>query len=269
MNIERLYEERRKKGYSQEELANLCNVSRQAVSKWESGQSLPDSDKLVALSRALGVSIDYLLDNEDMSEQKVKVRIDYDDLVAQERKHEEYEYKSKTTIFGLPLVHIHRTTGYAYGYYGARRRFKPKVAKGIIAIGDVAIGLLSIGLISIGVFSFGLLGLAILGLGILQLGFYSFGIIAVGFCAVGVIALGTYATGTIAIASNTAIGVVAIGKHAVGVETYGKLYELAIDSKVNHFCNLDAETMNATFAKFDQHWMPFPLRIIFGMITKC
>lgn len=62
MNLgERLYRERRKLGLSQENLANQIDVSRQAVSKWEQGASSPDLNNLVALSKALNVSIDYLL----------------------------------------------------------------------------------------------------------------------------------------------------------------------------------------------------------------
>lgn len=54
---------RRGKGLSQEQLAEELNVSRQAISKWETGQSVPDLDKLVQLSRVFAVSIDELLGN--------------------------------------------------------------------------------------------------------------------------------------------------------------------------------------------------------------
>ena len=52
---------RRQNGWSQEELANQLNVSRQAISKWEGGSAMPESDKLLALSNYFGVSLDYLL----------------------------------------------------------------------------------------------------------------------------------------------------------------------------------------------------------------
>ena len=55
---------RKQKGWSQEELAEKLMVTRQAVSKWESAQSMPDLDKLVQLSEALDVSTDYLLKDE-------------------------------------------------------------------------------------------------------------------------------------------------------------------------------------------------------------
>lgn len=51
----------KKSGLSQEQLAEKLNVSRQAISKWESGTAVPESEKLLALSAYFGVSVDYLL----------------------------------------------------------------------------------------------------------------------------------------------------------------------------------------------------------------
>ena len=58
---EKLQNLRQKKELSQEQLAERLEVSRQSVSKWESGQSRPDMDKLVVLAELFGVSTDYLL----------------------------------------------------------------------------------------------------------------------------------------------------------------------------------------------------------------
>lgn len=55
---------RKKNGFSQEELAEKIGVSRQAVSKWESAQSIPDIDKIITLSELFGVSTDFLLKDE-------------------------------------------------------------------------------------------------------------------------------------------------------------------------------------------------------------
>ena len=57
----KLYELRKQKGFSQEELANRLNVSRQTVSKWEVGDSTPDMEKLVAISDLFGISLDELV----------------------------------------------------------------------------------------------------------------------------------------------------------------------------------------------------------------
>ncbi len=55
---------RRQKGWSQEELAERMGVSRQAVSKWEGGQAMPDLEKILILSELFGVSTDHLLKND-------------------------------------------------------------------------------------------------------------------------------------------------------------------------------------------------------------
>lgn len=57
----RLYQLRKQKGLSQEELANRLNVSRQTVSKWEVGDSTPDMEKLIAISDLFDVSLDKLV----------------------------------------------------------------------------------------------------------------------------------------------------------------------------------------------------------------
>ena len=58
---EKITQLRRKNGWSQEELADKMEVSRQAVSKWESGQTTPDLERILRLSSLFGVTIDYLL----------------------------------------------------------------------------------------------------------------------------------------------------------------------------------------------------------------
>lgn len=55
---------RKKSGWSQEELAEKMNVTRQSVSKWEGAQSVPDLEKILLLSQLFGVSTDYLLKDE-------------------------------------------------------------------------------------------------------------------------------------------------------------------------------------------------------------
>lgn len=65
MNIgDRIFELRKKSGLSQEELGNSLNVSRQSVSKWEMDQSVPELDKVLAMSELFKVKTDYLLKGE-------------------------------------------------------------------------------------------------------------------------------------------------------------------------------------------------------------
>ena len=59
----KLYELRKKNHLSQEELAEKLGVSRQAISKWECGESLPDTDNLISISKLYGVSLDELVGN--------------------------------------------------------------------------------------------------------------------------------------------------------------------------------------------------------------
>ena len=62
MNIaDRIQYLRKQKGYSQEELADKVGVSRQAVSKWESEQSMPDLEKIIVMSDLFEVTTDYIL----------------------------------------------------------------------------------------------------------------------------------------------------------------------------------------------------------------
>lgn len=76
MNInERLLKLRKEKGYSQEELANELNVSRQTISKWETGESNPDFDKIEPLCNLYGITADELIrgSKEDSSSKEEKI----------------------------------------------------------------------------------------------------------------------------------------------------------------------------------------------------
>ncbi|VEI13066.1 helix-turn-helix domain-containing protein [Trueperella bialowiezensis] len=77
----RIKELRTKAGLSQTELAEKLSVSRQAVSKWESGRGTPDIVNIQAMAALFDVSVDYLLGNIEVSPTpKVRVPIDVDSL---------------------------------------------------------------------------------------------------------------------------------------------------------------------------------------------
>ena len=61
---DKIIEERKKNGWSQEELASKLGISRQAVSKWESSGSIPDLQRILQMSELFGVTTDYLLKDE-------------------------------------------------------------------------------------------------------------------------------------------------------------------------------------------------------------
>lgn len=61
---DKIIDNRKKNGWSQEELAEKLGVSRQSVSKWEGAQSIPDMNKILQMSELFGVTTDYLLKDE-------------------------------------------------------------------------------------------------------------------------------------------------------------------------------------------------------------
>lgn len=69
---EKIYQLRKSKGMSQEELAEKVGVTRQAVSKWEMGVSTPELDTLVALAKCFGVTTDYLLSIDAPQQEPVR-----------------------------------------------------------------------------------------------------------------------------------------------------------------------------------------------------
>lgn len=196
---------RKQKGWSQEQLADQLDVTRQTVSKWEMGSTTPEMDKLIALSKLFGISIDQLVGNERLVEH-IPVT---ENTMNGYYNYGRYEYKSKTTFLGLPLVHINM------GQFGIYR------AKGIIAIGTVATGFIALGAISVGLLSFGALSLGVLALGGWAAGGITVGGVSVGIFAMGGLAIGMYALGGCAIASHVAVGGYANASIAIGDATKG------------------------------------------------
>lgn len=67
---ETIYRLRTEKNLSQGEFAEMLEVSRRAISKWELGTAVPESEKLVAISNYFGVSVDYLLKDDEEGKTK-------------------------------------------------------------------------------------------------------------------------------------------------------------------------------------------------------
>lgn len=230
---ERLYQLRREKGLSQEELAEVVGVTRQAVQKWESGASRPDMDNLTALARYFGVTLDWLITGESAPGQtegdSACPPADREPVGQTIINHYysrwEYEYRSKRTLWGLPLVHVHLCER---GFARARGIVAVgNVATGVVSVGIFSFGLLSLGVISLGVISLGLLlSIGALAAGGLAIGGFAAGGIAVGgivwgWLAAGGLAAGVYATGGVATASRIAVGGVAQAPLAIGSAVEG------------------------------------------------
>ena len=219
---EKLTDLRRKSGMSQEQLADRLGVTRQSVSKWESGTAMPELVKLISLSELFDVSVDYLV--KDRLDSPEEAERGGDDLSARqadrlEKKVDEltryvkgkvYRYDSKTRIFGLPLVSIR------FGFVRNATFSKDNVARGIIAIGNAAVGVVAIGIVGVGLFTFGVVGMGLLSLGIVAAGLGAFGVAALGYLALGVSAVGVYSGGVAAIAAKIAVAVSAVAPTAVG-----------------------------------------------------
>ena len=89
---EKLYELRKKQGMSQEALASELHVSRQAVSRWELGEVAPDTVNVLALSKLLGVSTDYLLRDDCLEER---------DTPAAQRAEESLQRRTRAVNLGI------------------------------------------------------------------------------------------------------------------------------------------------------------------------
>ena len=93
----KLYELRKQKGFSQEELANRLNVSRQTISNWEVGESTPDMEKLIAISDLFEISLDELVKGEKPETIDTTEQIMRSELYSDIKEHVlTYDNKKKT-----------------------------------------------------------------------------------------------------------------------------------------------------------------------------
>ena len=100
----KIYQLRKERGMSQEELAGQLTVSRQAISKWELGESVPDTVNIVQLSKIFGVSTDYLLNDDYESDKDIPaVKTNCENLKAEHRSR---LIKTSYLLIGLGLVGI-------------------------------------------------------------------------------------------------------------------------------------------------------------------
>ena len=245
---------RKAKGYSQEELAILCNVSRQAISKWENGTANPDMENLKTLAQSLQVSLDDLLGNETTTHKEESVK----DVYVVHRLSREYQ--SKWKLLGLPLLDINVGAGRS-------RSGKRRVAKGWIAIGNTSIGVLSIGFMSAGLVSLGLLSFGLLfAIGCIAISYFAIAPLAIGYIAIGAMAIGVYSVGALSIGFQLSIGALAYGQDAIGCSAYGEhVYYIS-----NHTtCFLDQRSFSEIQQLLLTKSMPSIIRVLIEMIPLC
>ena len=197
---ERIAEERKKKGMTQEDMAEKLNLSRQAISKWESGSSFPDTENLLKLSLLFSVSVDYLLKGEKVEERKEEEKIfslSFSPLSRMKERH------SEKTLWGLPLWSV-----------------------GINAKGFFALGFFSKGVFSLGCFTLGGISVGMASLGLLSLGAFSGGIVSFGAVSVALMA----SVGAISI-SPLSIGSLSLGEISIGAFSRGRFFAYGDDAK--------------------------------------
>lgn len=227
---EKIYKLRTEHGMSQEAFGDTLGVSRQSVSKWETDQSQPELDKIIAISEMFTVSTDYLLKERQMEESAANSFHEGEDgnlqsphIIVQKSSFH-YEYRSGRTLMGMPLVHINIG-------------LKPVRAKGIIAIGNAAQGIIAIGIAGVGVITLAPVGVGLLlaigcvvtggvALGTIAVGVIAMGALCCGLFTMGAVAIGQFSYGALALGSQIAIGDVARGNIALGFsEAAGGIYE--------------------------------------------
>lgn len=243
---EKISEGRKKLGLTQQQFADELNVTRQAVSRWESDLAFPETDKLIKLSEMFGCSTDYLLKynqsegdaSSNGNEQKEKPHSSFNPFTWS------FEYKSKRQVWGMPLVHINLGLGRrAHGFFSVGLISSGIFSLGLLSMGVVSVGLLSLGLITFGALVFGGLAFGSIALGLLAFGGVAIGLISFGGVALGLLGVGGCSIGLFAFGGYANGSFVAIGDYAVGQIAFGK--STAVGSKISvtpqTFAELKAE----------------------------
>ena len=120
---EKILNMRKARGWNQEELAERVGVTRQAVSRWESGTAKPDADKIISICDLFGVSADYLLRDQFSGEGSAAVT-GTRPVTALEAKAQSLTGKQWSALcsaiagglvlFILKLIYIFKDTNYSY-----------------------------------------------------------------------------------------------------------------------------------------------------------
>ncbi len=229
---------RKENNYTQEQLAELLQVSRQSISKWESNLSYPETDRLVKMGKLFSCSMDYLL-NDEITQRTPAVpepapEEDSGLYITIRKNGVIYrrplkERKSETMVFGMPLYHIGKN---ARGFFALGLKARGVFSIGLFSTGVFSFGFCSVGLVAFGVFALGGIALGAFSAGILALGAICFGLITIGALSVGCFSLGAAAVGRYLAVGDEARALVAIGKSdAVGSLAFYKTHYFAEEAQ--------------------------------------
>ena len=255
--------QRKKNNITQEQLAGIFGISRQAISKWESNLAYPETDKIIKMSELFHCSTDYLLKdeienenndvtynrisnddreyddrlyddraygdrmkNERLNDSSLKYNRMYNDSLNDDRDSEDRE-KDSSNLVKTRFIY----GGYSFVSYPRERKSKkmihgvPLWHVGKNAKGIIAVGLKAQGVISVGLFSIGVLSFGLFSLGLVALGVLALGLFASGSISVGVISLGAVSFGIVS------VGACAIGKFSFGASAIGDYIAIGDSAK--------------------------------------
>ena len=116
---EKLYLLRKNKGYTQEELAEKLCVSRQAIAKWESGQSYPDIVNLIQISDLMNVTVDYLVRDQECSRKPIETAVGDIDKIIQ------FRLKANVNTYAAFMNETDSTRYDSHDYKYEEEHFRP------------------------------------------------------------------------------------------------------------------------------------------------
>ena len=97
---DKIIKHRKSNGWSQEDLAEKMNVSRQAISRWENGTALPDSSNILQLSKLFDVTSDYLLNDDYESDNDIPCLKETNKVLDTQKKN----YKKMSLIASIAFL---------------------------------------------------------------------------------------------------------------------------------------------------------------------
>lgn len=116
MNLsEKIFKLRKTNGLSQDELAEKLNVSRQAISKWETDQATPELDKIVKLAELFNVTTDYLLQHDIADELAIRTTAlekQQQEILNKQRKNQKRQYLILSIVISIIAIFIFFLVGH-------------------------------------------------------------------------------------------------------------------------------------------------------------
>lgn len=254
---------RKENNYTQEQLAELLQVSRQSISKWESGLAYPETDRLIKIGKLFSCSMDYLLNDEitqrlSGSEHPESSETNGFTITIRPGNSIRHipikEKKSKKTVLGMPLYHIGRN---AHGFFALGLKAKGVFSLGLFSTGIFSFGVLSMGLFALGALALGGIALGAIALGILAIGAICLGVISIGALSIGCFSLGAMAVGRFLAVGDAARGMIAIGKS----EAIGHLY-----SHLGTLTAQEAQSIHQLLSSHVSGWLAWAINLVQGWL---